>query len=172
MRIGIISDTHGHLHPRVAELFAGVDHIIHAGDIGDEQILAALESLAPLTAVAGNIDDFHCGSAGVEARVELEGLRFYVTHIIDRPRKMAGTVLSALRREPADVLIFGHSHLPHNEKIDDLWFFNPASAGPRRFNYPESVGFFEKKGSAPWRAWHEPLNERSAEALVEHMNQL
>jgi len=171
MKIGIISDTHGRLNPEVVRLFAGVDHIIHAGDIGEEQILEELAAIAPLTAVAGNIDDFRCGSAGREARVELEGLRFYVTHIIDRPRRLDSTVANAIASNPADVVVFGHSHLPHNERVGDLWFFNPASAGPRRFSYPESVGFFEKRGEE-WRAWHQPLNERSADALTETMNQL
>ena len=81
----MISDTHGRLDEAVVECFRGVDHIVHAGDIGDENILDRLRALAPLTAVAGNIDDFQCGDAGTEATAELGGLRLYVTHILDRP---------------------------------------------------------------------------------------
>lgn len=174
MRIGVISDTHGTLHPRIFELFDGVDHILHAGDIGDEQILDELAAIAPLTAVAGNIDGFRCGAAREEARIQLGGLRFYLTHILERPHKLRAEVANALAKEPADVVIFGHSHLPHNEKWGGLWFFNPASAGPRRFDYPTSVGFFEKDGAGQWHAWHAALDSRSEKVLASavHINRL
>ncbi|HEX7193037.1 MAG TPA: metallophosphoesterase family protein, partial [Thermoanaerobaculia bacterium] len=115
MHVGIISDTHGVLHPRVAEVFAGVDHIIHAGDIGGEEILRALRRIAPVTFVEGNIDD---GSGCNVARVTLESVRFLVTHILPRPSKPEKHVVKALRSEPADVVVFGHSHLPHDEMVD------------------------------------------------------
>ncbi len=173
MRIGVISDTHGVLHPRVAELFARVDHILHAGDIGDEDVLHELRELAPVTAVAGNIDGFQLGETGEEARVELAGARFYLTHILDRPHKPRPEVARALRRQPADFVIFGHSHLPHDEKIGDLWFFNPASAGPRRFDYPCAVGMLEFS-EGRWSARHLGLDARSEEVLASglYMNQL
>ena len=174
MRIGVISDTHGQLRPEALAAFAGVDHILHAGDIGSEDVLDQLRALAPLTAVGGNIDNFHCGGAGPEARVELGGLRFYLTHILDRPTRPRAEVLDALARESADVVVFGHSHLPHDERRDGLWFFNPASAGPRRFDYPVSVGFFERDRRGRWRSWHLGLDDRSRAVLAAgtHMNQL
>ena len=172
MKIGVISDTHGLFDERIPELFAGVDHIFHAGDIGDPEILDRLGAMAPLTAVAGNIDGFRCGEAGEVAQVTLGGLRFYLTHILDRPDAPRAEVVRALEREPADVVVFGHSHLPHDEHIGGTWFFNPASAGPRRFDYPRSVGFFEQDASGDWRSWHEPLDARSRAALAERMNQL
>jgi uncharacterized protein len=171
MKIGVISDTHGRLHPRIDELFAGVDQILHAGDIGDERILEALRDLAPLTAVAGNIDGFVCGDAREEARVTLGGLRFYLTHILDRPSHIRREVRAALEEEPADVVVFGHSHLPHHERRDGVWYFNPASAGPRRFDYPTSVGVFETI-EGRWTARHLPLDERSEAALSKYMNAL
>ena len=171
MRVGIISDTHGKLHPAALELFAGVTHIIHAGDVGSPGILDALAAVAPLTAVAGNIDGFRCGDAGEEARVELGGLKIYVTHILDRPRGPRPEVRRALQGEPADLVVFGHSHLPHNEMVEGRWFFNPASAGPRRFDYPTSIGFLEKT-DAGWRGWHQPLDARSEPALEKYMNHL
>ena len=164
MKIGVISDTHGRLHPRAIELLKDTDHILHAGDIGGEWILDELRRLAPVTAVAGNNDNWKCGSAGIEAEVTLEGLNFYLTHVLTN-REIANS-----RIREIDVLVFGHSHLPHNEKLDGLWLFNPASAGPRRFDYPASIGFFEKRGA--WRAWHEPLDERSKSALMQRMNQI
>lgn len=171
MKIGVISDTHGKIHPAVAEVFQGVDHILHAGDIGGEHVLEALTLIAPVTAVAGNVDGFRLGEAGEFARVRLDGLEFFLTHIIDRPSRVEPAVQARLREAPADVVVFGHSHLPHNEKIGGTWFFNPASAGPRRFDYPVSVGLFEKVGDA-WNAWHVPLDERSREALPRFMNRL
>lgn len=174
MKIGVISDTHGAVHPRVFDLFEGVDHILHAGDIGHEDVLIELRAIAPVTAVAGNVDGFRCGEAGAEARIELGGLRFYLTHILDRPAKPRLEVQTELARQPADVVVFGHSHLPHNEQRGAVWFFNPASAGPRRFDYPTSVGFFEKDEKGAWRAWHAGLDVRSEQVLASghHMNQL
>jgi putative phosphoesterase len=174
LRIGVISDTHGQLRAEVLEAFAGVDHILHAGDIGSEDVLLELRALAPVTAVAGNVDGFSLGGAGAEARVTLGGLRFYLTHILDRPARPLPEVSAALREKPADVIVFGHSHLPHDERRDGLWFFNPASAGPRRFDYPVSVGFFERDVRGHWSSRHHGLDERSRAVLAsgKHVNQL
>ncbi|HEV7766658.1 MAG TPA: metallophosphoesterase family protein, partial [Thermoanaerobaculia bacterium] len=165
-RIGVISDTHGVLHPAVAQLFGDVDAIVHAGDIGGAHIVDALRKLAPVTSVDGNNDD----ASGEEiVRTKLGTLRIVLTHILPRPEKPASRVIASLRSAPADVVVFGHSHLPHNEIIDGVRYFNPASAGPRRFDYPVSVGFFEKKGEA-WIATHVALDERSVDALKRRMN--
>lgn len=171
MRVGIISDTHGRVHARVGELFAGVDHIIHGGDIGGTAVLEELAAIAPLTAVAGNIDGFRCADAGELARVTLGGLNFLVTHILPRPSKLSAPVVRELTSIAADVVIYGHSHLPHNETRDGRWYFNPASAGRRRFDYPVAVGMFEKKRGA-WTARHIALDERSEGALVKYMNRM
>jgi len=163
-RVGIIADTHGKLHPRVAEVFSGVDAIVHAGDIGDDAILDALRELAPVTFVRGNNDD----ASGYDvARVTIDGVRFLITHILPRPSKPGKHVTQALARGPADVVVFGHSHLPHDEVIDGIRFFNPASAGPRRFDFPTSVGVIEGK-----QAMHIALDERSVAALGKRMNQM
>jgi putative phosphoesterase len=164
VRVGLISDTHGVLHPRVVDVFAGVDHIIHSGDVGGEGILRALRRIAPVTHVEGNIDD---GSGYNVARVTLGGLRFLVTHVLPRPSKPERHVIDALAHARADVVVFGHSHLPHDEVIDGIRYFNPASAGPRRFDYPTSVGIFEDG-----RPRHVPLDERSVAALAKRMNQM
>ncbi len=173
MRIGVISDTHGVLHPRVFDLFDGVDHILHAGDIGEEDVLIELRAIAPLTAVAGNIDGFALGDAGLETTVTLAGKKFYLTHILDRPHHPRPEVQRALRREQPDFVIFGHSHLPHDEQLGGIWFFNPASAGPRRFDYPCSVGILEEKNGV-WSARHLGLDARSEAVLAsgKHLNQL
>lgn len=166
-RIGVIADTHGRLHERVADVFA-VDHILHAGDIGGAHILRALREIAPVTSVDGNNDD----ATGEEIkRVEAGGLRILLTHILPRPSKPAARVVASLRKQPADFVVFGHSHLPHHERIGDVVYFNPASAGPRRFDLPVAVGIIEKKGR-DWRAFHVALDERSVEALKRRMNQM
>jgi uncharacterized protein len=171
MRIGVISDTHGLVRAEALEAFRGVDHILHAGDIGGENVLVELRAIAPVTACAGNIDGFRCGDAGETARVELGGVKFFLTHILDRPHHLRREVVAALSKEAADVVLFGHSHLPHDERIGSVHYFNPASAGPRRFDYPVSVGIFDvKDGKA--KARHVALDLRSQEALRAHMNQL
>jgi uncharacterized protein len=145
MRIGVISDTHGLVRPEVYEAFANVDHILHAGDIGGTEVLDELRTIAPVTACAGNVDGFHCGDARETARVTLGGLRFLLMHILDYRRV-----------SDADVVVFGHSHQQHNERDGAVWYFNPASAGPRRFHLPVSVGLFEKT-HGKWTARHVEL---------------
>jgi hypothetical protein len=167
-RIGVISDTHGRVHPAVASVFANVDHIVHAGDIGGEHVLEALRALAPVTSVDGNNDR----ATGEEiVRVKLGTMRILLTHILPRPQQPAPRVLDSLRAAPADVVVFGHSHLPHNEVVDGVRYFNPASSGPRRFSFPVSVGLLEKHGR-DWQALHVALDDRSVGALKQWMNQL
>lgn len=149
MRIGVISDTHGLLRPEVFDAFAGVDHILHAGDIGGEEVLSELRAIAPVTACAGNNDGFRCGDAGKSARITLGGSAFLVMHIRDEAE-------AELRREAADVVVFGHSHKPLDERRDGVWWFNPGSAGPRRFSLPVCVGLFEQV-RGKWRARHVAL---------------
>ena len=172
MRIGIISDTHGLLRPEALSALRGADHVLHAGDIGGEEVLAELRAIAPVTAVAGNIDGFRCGDAGETARVMLDGVRFYLTHILDRPRHPRPEVQTELRRDPADVVVFGHSHLPHDEVLGSVRFVNPASAGPRRFDYPVSVAMLEVRRGRVISSRFLPLDARSEGALARHMNQL
>ena len=162
LRIGVISDTHGLLRPEAVAALHGVDHILHAGDIGGDHIIAELRRIAPVTFVRGNNDDDD--GYGV-ARVELGGTRFLITHILPRPDDVRPELRKLLPK--TDVVIFGHSHLPHDEVVDGVKFFNPASAGPRRFDYPISLGIIENGRSA-----HVALDERSVEALKTRMNQL
>ena len=127
-------------------------------------MLEALRAIAPVTFVRGNNDD----SDGNEiVRVTIGDSRILLTHILPRPREVRDAVRRALTADRPDIVIFGHSHLPHNEVIDGVRYFNPASAGPRRFDYPVSIGILEG-GSAR----HVALDERSVRALTERMNQL
>ncbi|HTH47285.1 MAG TPA: metallophosphoesterase family protein, partial [Candidatus Limnocylindria bacterium] len=107
MKIGIISDTHGHLDRQVFDLFAGVDHILHAGDIGYPSLILELEGLAPVTAVLGNND------AGLDFReseiVELGGRKFFVHHIVN-PHSLTEHLAQRFVRVKPDVVVFGHTH--------------------------------------------------------------
>lgn len=141
MKLGIISDTHGLLRPEVLDLFADVDHILHAGDIGGGDILRALRELAPVTYVRGNNDE---GADGLDiVRVTLGGKRILLTHILPKPSQPRAAVMASMRKQPADLVVFGHSHLPHNEVIHGVTFFNPASAGPKRFRNPVLAGILD-----------------------------
>jgi uncharacterized protein len=164
MRIGIIADTHGLLRPEALNALRGAEAIVHAGDVGGAHVLDGLRELAPVTYVEGNNDD---GDGTDVVRVTIGGLRILLTHILPRPRKPNARVIDSLRRKPADLVVFGHSHLPHDEVIDGVRYFNPASAGPRRFDYPVSVGMI-----IDGRAAHIALDERSKAALAKRMNQL
>jgi uncharacterized protein len=136
MRIGVISDTHGYLDPQVGELFAGVEHILHAGDIGSPAILNALEAIAPVTAVSGN-NDFNSNWREREL-VELAGRKFLVQHIVD-PRAPAEAWAGLLERAVVEVVVFGHTHRPHAEWREGRLFFNPGYAGKPRFGQERSV---------------------------------
>lgn len=140
MRIGVISDTHDHLDPRVLELFQGVDHILHAGDIGLPWIILHLEAIAPVTAVTGNTDqavDFKETEI-----VNLADRKFLVHHVVD-PQAPQEKLKKRIIRENPDVVVFGHTHKKFCETIDQTLYFNPGYAGKPRFNLPRSVAILE-----------------------------
>jgi putative phosphoesterase len=142
MRIGVISDTHGKLRPEVFTHFAGVDRILHAGDIGDAEILVELQAIAPVTAVFGNVDDFGIRSRVPEvATLEAVGRKIVVVH----GHQVGSPTPRLLRRAhpKADVLVFGHTHVPLSEEHDGCLFVNPGSAGPARFRLKPSVMVLE-----------------------------
>jgi len=136
-QVGLISDTHNHLDPRIPQLFAGVGHILHGGDIGMPAILLALEQIAPVTAVAGNTDDpgFRYPQTAV---VEVAGYKFLVQHIVN-PHALTEPLKARIARERADVVVFGHTHKPFSEIIGGTRFFNPGYAGKLRFGLERSV---------------------------------
>jgi putative phosphoesterase len=129
-RIGVISDTHGYLDPRVLEEFAGVDHIIHAGDVMDAATLEALAAVAPVTAVAGNMDDGKLGKLPREVTGKVGGVRFLVGHKRKRlmKRLSLGKIDGLGKHEAPDLVVCGHDHLPAVEWVDGTLFLNPGSA--------------------------------------------
>ncbi len=154
MRIGVISDTHNFLDPRIPQLFADVDHILHGGDIGQPGIILALEQIAPVTAVSGNTDDrgFHYRATEV---VELAGRKFLVHHIVN-PHTLADAIKARLARERPDVVIFGHTHKPFYQSMGDTLFFNPGYAGKPRFGLERSAAILHC-GEQGIRAEYLPL---------------
>jgi putative phosphoesterase len=136
-QIGVISDTHNYLDPRIPQLFARVSHILHGGDIGMPAIILALEQVAPVTAVAGNTDDpgFHYPQTAV---VELAGRKFLVHHIVN-PHALTDPLKARIARERPGVVVFGHTHKPFSEVIAGTRFFNPGYAGKSRFGLERSV---------------------------------
>jgi putative phosphoesterase len=135
MKIGVISDTHGLLRPEAIEAIRSVDHILHAGDVGDSTILDQLRQLAPLTAIRGNVDHRGpCSRLPEVELIELNGHSIYILHDVQ-----------ALDLDPVaagiQVVISGHSHKPLIEWKKGVLYFNPGSAGPRRFSLPVSVGY-------------------------------
>ncbi len=142
MRIGIISDTHGLLRPEAVERLVGVDHIIHAGDIGRPEVIAGLSKIAPTTAVRGNVDSGEWAAAyPLTARVTLGGRSFHLLHN-----------LAELDLDPVaagiDVVVSGHSHRPKAETVGGVLYLNPGSAGPRRFSLPIALATIELTGDA------------------------
>jgi putative phosphoesterase len=132
--VGVISDTHGLLRPKALDALRGADAIIHAGDIGDPQIISALQQIAPVTAIRGNIDIEPWAQTLPQTNVlEIGDKLIYILHDLKR-----------LDLDPAAAgfaaIISGHSHKPSIEIRNGVLYFNPGSAGPRRFNLPISVG--------------------------------
>jgi uncharacterized protein len=137
MRIAVISDTHNFLDPKVPRLFAGVEHILHAGDIGGPGIIVGLEQIAPVTAVGGNTDDPGFRYKQTQA-LELAGRRFLLQHIVN-PHVPPETITACLASERPDVAVFGHTHKPFYQSIGGTLFFNPGYAGKSRFRLERSV---------------------------------
>ena len=144
MLIGVISDTHGYLHPHVLDLLSGVEHILHAGDIGDDAIIQELGKLAPVTVVRGNND--RTGPESLypeEITFELGGHRFFLTHQVNPPKRPTEAAMRPYVDKGAEVVVYGHSHTAFQERIGGVLFFNPGAAGKRRFKVVPSIGLLE-----------------------------
>jgi uncharacterized protein len=141
--IGLISDTHGLLRPQAVRALEGSDLIVHAGDVGDPNIIAALKKIAPVFAVRGNVDTEPWAQALPKAEViEAGPATIYVLHDVH-----------ALDLDPAaagfHIVVSGHSHKPARTERAGVLFLNPGSAGPRRFDLPVTVARVDLS-KAPW----------------------
>jgi len=145
MKLGLISDTHGLLRAEVFEVFAGVDHILHAGDVGPAELLDELAAIAPVTAVWGNTDGWDVRRRAAEvARVDLDGAPVVVLHGMQlgapTPEKAAAAYPGAA------LVVFGHSHQPAIRRIGPTLAVNPGSAGKPRFRDPVTCALAEIAG--------------------------
>ncbi len=134
MKIGVVSDTHGLFRPEVALALAGVERILHLGDVGKPSVLKELAKIAPVTAVRGNVDREGPSSELPETEVVLIGGRYvYMLHD-----------LNTLHLDPAAgkfaAVLSGHTHVPNFYRRKGVLYFNPGSCGPRRFRLPATVG--------------------------------
>jgi putative phosphoesterase len=134
MIVGVISDTHGVLNRQALEALEGVQHIIHAGDIGNPDIIQTLEKIAPLTAVRGNMDSgVWSNSLPAYEMITLNQSCFYILHNLDR-----------LDLEPQsagiDIVVSGHTHFPEIKSVNQVLYFNPGSASSSRYGGPLAIG--------------------------------
>jgi putative phosphoesterase len=132
--LGVISDTHGLLRPQAMEALHGSNWILHAGDVGAPEILETLAKIAPVTAIRGNVDTGRWADAlPATELVEIGGVSIYMLHDLGQ---------LDLKPEAAGVrvVVYGHSHQPKIEEKNGVLYFNPGSAGPRRFNLPVTMG--------------------------------
>jgi putative phosphoesterase len=134
--VGLIADTHGLLRPGVAAVFAGVDLIIHAGDVGGRDVLTKLAAIAPVEAVSGNVDDRHDPMLPRHRMVPLGAVVLHVSHGDEMGQPTAERLLA---RYDADVIVFGHTHRALVHRAGRRLVINPGAAGPRRFKLQPSV---------------------------------
>ena len=141
MRVGVIADTHGLLRPEAMEALRGCECIIHAGDVGKLEVLTGLRTVAPVTAIRGNVDRGAWADQLPETEtITLCGVIVHVLH--DR----ATLDLKLLQQKAWRVVISGHSHKPSIEEKAGVLWINPGSAGPRRFRLPITVAILEIDG--------------------------
>lgn len=136
MLIGLISDTHGLLRPEVHEALAGVELILHAGDVCSDTILDELSLIAPVRAVYGNCDDPWTPGLSQQLEMELGGLRIHVSHGHELGRPKTAALAAAY---DADVIVYGHTHVQLIERVGKQLVINPGAAGPKRFALPATV---------------------------------
>jgi putative phosphoesterase len=145
--IGIISDTHGLFDPKLPAVFKNCDRILHAGDVGNIGVLQRLRELAPITAVSGNIDE---GNSLLDLQRETVvqhcGIRIFMIHILGNPQHLSSLQRCKLHKIEPEVVVFGHSHKAFLETIGNILYFNPGSAGPKRFSLSRTVGLLRLKG--------------------------
>lgn len=148
MKVGLISDTHGRLRPEVFERFEGVQHILHAGDVGTQDILIELEAIAPITAVWGNTDGFDLRRRLPETvEVELQGCRILVVHGHQLGSPAAPALAAAY--PGFDVIVYGHTHRASVERVNGVLVVNPGAAGPSRFGLVPSVAVLTLSTAPP-----------------------
>jgi putative phosphoesterase len=145
MKIGVISDTHNYFDPQIRSHFRGVEHILHAGDVGMPSIILELEGIAPVTVVMGNNDTLHSSIWNETEVLELGGIKFLLHHII-YPGSLSEVAARAIQKHKPEVVVYGHTHQAHEERVEGITYFNPGYAGKPRFKQPRSLAVMETAG--------------------------
>jgi uncharacterized protein len=143
--VGLVSDTHGLLRPELHQALAGVDLILHAGDVGGDDILIELEQIAPVHAVYGNTDPPGHPQLAASLEETVGGVRVHVSHGHEIGAPTPDKLLAVY---DADVIVYGHTHKPLVVNVDGRWVVNPGAAGPRRFDLVPSVARLTVRGGA------------------------
>lgn len=146
MKIGLLSDTHGYLDPKVLKYFSEVDEIWHAGDIGDKSVLTQLEKFKPVKAVFGNIDDGPMQQKLPEdLEFTCEGMRVWITHIGGSPPHYNKRVNTKLKQSAPELFICGHSHImkAQRDPYYNMLYLNPGAAGNHGFHHIKTIVRFE-----------------------------
>ena len=165
MKIGIISDTHGHLDPKIMTYFKDVDEIWHAGDIGTMEVWEELSAFKPTIAVYGNIDGGILRKVCVEdALFSRNGVNIFMTHIASKPPKYNPRVLSIIQKFKPNLLVCGHSHILKvmPDKVNNLLFINPGAAGTHGFHKVKTLIRFEINAGKPQNMEVVELGKRGA----------
>ncbi len=140
-KIGVVADTHGLVRPELYDLLNGVDAVLHAGDVGGQEVEISLSPIAPFYAVAGNVDGFERSAYPMRRLFRIGSKRVGLTHVVLQGRNLVASVREWCRKQTIDVLIFGHTHEPMNERhASGILLFNPGSCGSRRFKLPVTAG--------------------------------
>lgn len=147
MKIGLLSDTHGFLDPKILEYFKDVDEIWHAGDIGDIAVIETLEKVKTVRAVFGNIDSSSVYNRFPEDWMfTCEGVEVWITHIAGSPPRYNERIMRQLRSHPPGLLICGHSHImkaQRDPQFDNMLYLNPGAAGNHGFHHIKTIVRFE-----------------------------
>ena len=143
MRIGLLSDTHGFLDPKIFHYFEKCDEVWHAGDVGSVEIIEALQAFKPLKGVYGNIDDVRIQARFPEdLRFQCEGFDIWMTHIGGAPPRYNPRVKKELSKQSPDVFICGHSHIlsiKRDPVFNDMLYLNPGAAGNQGFHTMKTI---------------------------------
>jgi putative phosphoesterase len=148
IKVGVISDTHSLLRESAVQALQGVDHILHVGDVCEPGILDSLQNIAPINTVRGNCDYGKWADAiPITEALEIGGCWIYMIHNLQQ--------LDLNPSGQFQVVLHGHTHVPDIRQFENVLYFNPGSAGPRRFGKPISIGFLEIENSTPSAKWLE-----------------
>lgn len=160
VRIGLVADTHGWLDPAVLERFAGVDLIVHAGDIGDEAILDALRAVAPVLAVRGNIDYGPLTDLPLATWTDVKGARIASLHIAGPPGRPNADLRRVVDQARPDIVVVGHSHVVGFWRLSGTLVVNPGAAGHHGFHTARTAFILSRAVGADWQAWRIDLGPR------------